>query len=413
MMIGNHTYVGGLCAACLLTSVWANAKDAPLQFGPLTVGGAIRANYIYGDYVNNGTGGAQRGANGGNFELDTFFINLDFLKGPFVGKAQYRWYDGYNFLRLGWVGYNFNKRTQVQVGLNRVPFGVGPYGPSHSWFFDQNYYVGLADDEAYGIKYTTARGPWKLAAAYYLREANSFVGSSKESARYSYAIVDNGGLYSHYTERNQGNIRAIYSLKDLAVPTDLGVSLQLGEIQADPRYAYDSYAYAAAIHSRSTWGPWNLMLQLSHYDYHANYKRTALDAHGLPLTDGLIAMGAYDFAWPVASQGTIPSVALGYTWKKPVPWLDSIEFYNDFSVILKDGHTPEGQSFNNSALNVTGMAIARGGWHIYVDYAWSNGNLFVGNKGDNYSNINTVGDFGVDGNNRWEYRFNINFGYYF
>ena len=92
---------------------------------------------------------------------------------------------------------------------------------------------------------------------------------------------------------------------------------------------------------------------------------------------------------------------------------DSITFYNDYSVIIKDGELADGTEFNDSAMNVTGMAIARGGWYIYVDYADSNGNYFVGNEGDDYSTISGVGDFGVNGNDEWNGRFNINFGYYF
>ncbi|MCP5165736.1 MAG: hypothetical protein H6989_00005, partial [Pseudomonadales bacterium] len=45
-----------------------------IRIGPVTIGGAMRVNYIYGDYVENGPA-PQRGGNGGNFELDTFRIN--------------------------------------------------------------------------------------------------------------------------------------------------------------------------------------------------------------------------------------------------------------------------------------------------------------------------------------------------
>lgn len=55
-----------------------------------------------------------------------------------------------------------------------------------------------------------------------------------------------------------------------------------------------------------------------------------------------------------------------------------------------------------------------GGLYIYTDLAVSNGNLFVGNKGDNYGNIyNGIGHVGANGNDRWNARFNINVGYYF
>lgn len=58
------------------------------------------------------------------------------------------------------------------------------------------------------------------------------------------------------------------------------------------------------------------------------------------------------------------------------------------------------------------MAIANQGWYIYVDQAFSNGNFFVGNEGDNYG-TRQVGDFGINGNDKWNSRFNVNLGYYF
>ena len=38
-----------------------------LEFGPLKVGGAMRANYTQGDYTKDDSGAPQRGGNGGNF----------------------------------------------------------------------------------------------------------------------------------------------------------------------------------------------------------------------------------------------------------------------------------------------------------------------------------------------------------
>ncbi len=405
--------------AASLALAGAMAAVTPVQafeVGPLTIGGAIRANYVNGDYAPDGTDAPQRGDNGGNFELDTFRINLDYEEGPVVAKGEYRWYDGYNFLHTGWIGYNFDEVSQVQVGLNRVPFGVGAYGPANNWFFDQHYYLGLSDDMDYGIKYLTQVGDLSLDVAYYYSAENSFQGASEESARYSYDIVDNGSPYSHYEERNQVNVRAIYSILQDSLPTDVGVSGQWGQLEADDTFAEDSDAIAASVHSKSTLGSWAVMLQLTQYDFDADYKDTATDADGVPLTDDLITMGAYDFAWPVASMGTIPSATLAYTWQPGVDWIDSVTFYNDYSIILKDGETPDGTEFNDSAMNVTGMAIANDGWYIYVDYAYANGNYFVGNEGDVYGDTyaeSSVGDFGANLNDEWNGRFNINFGYYF
>ena len=99
--------------------------------------------------------------------MDTFRFNLDYENGPVIAKAEYRFYDGYNFLHTGWLGYNFEDEIQLQVGLNRVPFGPGPYGVSQSWSFDQHYYVGLADDMDLGAKYTFHPGDWTIDLGYY------------------------------------------------------------------------------------------------------------------------------------------------------------------------------------------------------------------------------------------------------
>ncbi|WFB36027.1 hypothetical protein P3T73_17885 [Kiritimatiellota bacterium B12222] len=382
-----------------------------IEIGDFDLGGVIRVNYVNGDYSSDGSDAAQRGDNGGNFEMDVFRLNLDYQRGPYIGKAEYRWYDGYNFLHTGWVGYDFKDNAQVQVGLNRVPFGVGAYGAANSWFFDQYYYMGLSDDMDVGIKYTRSYEHWVIDMAYYISAESSYVGNSEESARYSYDIVSNGSPYSHYEEENQFNLRMVYKTLSETMPTDVGISLQWGQLAADSTYAEDSDAYAVAAHSRTQYRNWTLMMQLTQYDYNAKYKDSAVDENGVPLRNDLIMMGAYDFPWPVASKGIIPSVALSYTLTPKVDWIDSITFYNDYSVIIKDA-----DDFNDSALNVTGMAIASGGWYIYVDYAYSNGNYFVGDEGDVYGDSylnSSVGDFGANLNDEWKGRFNINFGYYF
>ncbi len=133
--------------------------------GVLTVGGAIRANYTVGDYGRKTGGPSRAEGDDGNVTLDTFRINLDYENDGFLGKAEYRFYDGYHMLHTAWLGYAFDDGGQVQIGVNRVPFGPGAYGVSQSWFFDQHYYVGLSDDMDLGIKYSRPYGNWMFDAA--------------------------------------------------------------------------------------------------------------------------------------------------------------------------------------------------------------------------------------------------------
>jgi hypothetical protein len=383
-----------------------------IQFGPLTIGGAMRVNYVIGSYETTGDG-PQRGGNGGNFELDTFRINMDLDYEQWIGKLEYRWYDGYNFLHTGWLGYEFDDASQVQVGLTRVPFGPGPYGVSQSWFFDQHYYVGLSDDMDLGIKYSTSRGNWDLDLAYFASSEWNGNGISEDSARYSYdavkwtesidpdGTVNFGGAVNGYEEKNQLNLRAIYHLGDSLVPTDIGASLQWGQL--DGTGVGDGDHWAASAHMINQFGNLKLASQLTRYEIN-------VDSNNPWGTDALIPMGAYDFAWPVATKAWIPAVSLSYKYETPtIGWLDYVLPYAEYSTIIKDE-----SDFNDSQMVTLGAAWARGNWYIYSDLVFSDGNYFIGNEGDDYSNIyHGVGDFGVTGNNKWNHRFNINFGYYF
>lgn len=377
-----------------------------VDIGTLSVGGAIRANYVYGSSYGD-SNGPSRGDHGGNMELDVFRVNVDWQKDDWLGKFEYRWYNGYNMIHTGWLGYNPGKSSQIQVGINRVPFGVGPYGASQSWFFDMNYYVGLSDDMDLGIKYSRTLADLRFDLAYYLMPEPDGNGASEDSARYSYDILDtadsNGvgnptAAHGKYKERNQFNGRVIYSILSNSVPTEVGVSLQAGQLVANnASAAEDTWAYAAAVHSSTTYGAWKLMMQLTYYDYGADFNDPSA-------SDDLITMGAYDYAAPVASSGTIPSATLGYTWNiEHYDWIDSITLFGEVSAILKKGVDDAGDGLNDSYMNSIGAAIATGGWYTYVEYAHANGNYFIGPDGD----------FGANNSDKWEGRFNINLGYYF
>jgi len=368
--------------------------DSAVRFRNLRIGGAMRANYTVGDYPSPGTGAASRAwEDDGNFNLDTFRVNLDYANGPYVGKLEYRWYDGYNFLHTGWFGYNFEDESQLQIGVNRVPFGPGAYGISQSFFFDQHYYVGLSDDMDTGVKYSTSRGGWNWDMAYYYADEAAYRGASEDSARYSYDVVNEDG--AGYEERNQFNVRGIYTLPNARVPTDVGFSLQYGELESNGPQD-DGDHYAASAHMINTWDNFKLATQLTRYEYDVDAAQ--------PLgTDTRVQYGAYDFPSTAAAEAWIPAVSLSYTHTTDnIDWLDYVVPYVEYSALLKDE-----SNFNDSELFIMGMAWARGGWYIYSDLAFSNGNEFIG--GDT-----AWGDrLGANPDDDWQTRFNINFGYYF
>ena len=361
--------------------------------GTLKIGGAIRANYAIGDYGDE-TGRPSRAVDdGGDFDLDTFRINLDYQNDALIGKVEYRFYDGVHMLHTGWLGWNFEDGSQLQVGVNRVPFGPGPYGVSQSWFFDQHYYVGLSDDMDLGVKYTTAMGDLQLDLAYYYTDEGSWAGASRQSSRYSYDVVNESGM--GYEERNQFNVRGIYSLKNAPVATDLGISLQYGQLESDGPQD-DGDHYAASVHMVNKWDNFTLATQLTRYEFDVDAAQ--------PLgTDKLVQFGAFDFPNTVAAEGWIPAISLSYYHETPgIPWLDYVIPYAEYSTIVKDE-----DSFNDSELVTLGAAWGRGGWYIYSEVAFSNGNEFVGGE-------TAFGDrLGANADDEWLYRLNLNFGYYF
>lgn len=379
-----------------------------LWFGPVRLGGAMRVNYIQGSYEVQ-SDGPSRGT--GNFELDVFRVNLDLSYGAWFGALEYRWYDGYNFFHSAWLGYEIDDTSQVKVGLTRVPFGPGPYGVSRSSFFDQHYYVGLSDDMDLGVRYLKNAGDWLLDVAWFPRSEPNGNGNSVDSARYSYdavvwkSAIDSSGKVvaaptNGYRERNQFNFRVIRENALPFFPAELGISAQYGQL--DGEGVDDGDHWALSLHMVNNLGALTVASQITRYEIR-------IDADNPWGTDALFPSGAYDFAWFSASRAWVPAVSVSYLVDLPgLTWLDSVLPYFEYSTVVKDE-----SSQNDSQMVVVGAAWTGGGWFIYTDYVWSDGNLFVGNDGDDYSIADGVGDWGANGNDSSNYRFNLNLGYYF
>ena len=386
----------------------ANAEDVgekKIKFedgagGTLKIGGAIRANYAWGDYGPKTGGPSRAEGDDGNMSLDLFRVNADYENDDFIGKVEYRFYDGYHMLHTGWLGYDFDDGGQVQVGVNRVPFGPGAYGVSQSWFFDQHYYVGLADDMDLGVKYTRPLGDWTFDVAYYYSDEGQWAGDSRQSARYSYDVVNESG--NGYEERNQFNLRGIYGIDDAIIPTDVGFSLQYGELESKGSQD-DGDHYAASLHMVNKWNNFTLASQVTKFKFDIDAYTPETATTATTPTDKLIQFGAFDFPSLVATEGWIPAISLSYYHATPgIQWLDYVIPYVEYSSIIKDE-----SNFNDSDLTTLGAAWGSGGWYIYTEVAYSTGNEFVGGE-------TTFGDrLGANADDDGQYRYNINFGYYF
>ena len=385
---------------------------------PIKIGGAMRVGYAYGTYGDEEKP-HRRSENIGDADLEIFRLNADLDYNNVISRLEYRWYDTYSMIHTAWLGYNLGELGTVKAGVVRVPFGPTAYGVSSSWFFDQHFYVGLADDMDVGIRWSDTMGKLALDVGYFLQSEPQTEGSSVASSRYSYDIVtwaekadadgnvEWGAGENGFDEQHQINLRGIYTLEDIA---DVGASLQYGLLKGTDVDDDGANHYALSAHMKNTFSDFTVYSQFSYYAYNI----TDETPWG---TGDLIPMGAYDFAWPIASKGLIPALNLRYNGidASGISWIDSVTPYVEGSTILKTV-----DNFNPSTLVTVGASWTLfGALYVYSDLALSNGNGFVGNvdadgKVEDYANIYTgAGDYGANGNDAWNWRINFNFGYYF
>ena len=350
----------------------------------IKVGGAVRFQYSNERYNQ---GNRERS---GDFDFDTFRLNLDGEVGDVILSAEWRWFQYMNVVHHAWAGYNLNDESQIQIGIHKVPFGVLPFN-SHNFFFSSNYYVGLEDDYDTGIKYLYNKGPWDVRLAFYLNDEQGGVDGfvDQREDRYSYDVLGvrsaGEGLFDtpafELAENNTLNGRLAYTF-DLGDEFDieLGFSAQNGDLDGGNGSVGSHDAYAA--HMVGNYKQWNLQLQASTYEY------------DLDMGADLLAVGAYSFYDTIPAQADTYTANLAYDLPVNLGPITNLTFYNDYSVI-----TNKSASLEDTWMNVLGVAVTSGGLYTYFDYITARNQPFI--------NGSVAGDGGT------EKRFNINFGYYF
>lgn len=363
----------------ILLTIPSMAQDKP----EVKIGGALRFNYNLSSWKD---GQKKRG---GDFGYDMFRVNAEAAyKGIFL-NAEYRLYadeSGGGFLKQGWVGYKFNEKNQIHVGLTQVPFGIQQYN-SHNWFFNLTYYVGMEDDHDMGVKFMHTGEKLEYQLAFFKNAEELRFGNNTETSpnRYSYDITGRN------KEVNQFNGKLVYKI-GAASASKLGVSLQYGGLYNLDTEEMGNHASFAA-HYQITKGKWNGKAQFITASHNPK------NANGEP-TD-VITMAAYGAPYEVAAHFNMYS--LGIARNIPVAWgpVSNLQVYNDFAFMQK-----KASNFTDSYMNVTGVLVSAGSIYTYIDYAAGYNHSWLGG--------NFVDDFSKGNPNaKWEGRFNINIGYYF
>ena len=372
----------------------AQALPAPESFH---VGGSLRFSY----FVKSWEGQQVNLQRWGNGVFDLFQLTANGRLSNLQLSADFRFYAGYALLHHGFATYAFSESTQVQLGVQRVPFGLLPFA-SHNWFVSMPFYLGFEDDNDLGLKLIHTQGPWNLQFAYYKNDEGNYLGRSTASARYSYDVVPvrstNAteaylGVDQANSETNQLNARVAYLFTHGATAsTELGLSAQVGRLynavtqRTGPRWA-------AAAHLEGNYGPFKLKLEAMHYVFRP--------ANPEGEDTSFVTLGAYDAPYKVASQGTIVAAGASYGWPLDGSLLTRIAVYNDFSLLKKVK-----AGYATSYQNTTGALFVTGPVFTYVDLAFGQNHPWLG---PNYGDALVAGSPTAP----WEARFNINTGYYF
>ncbi|GAA4318493.1 outer membrane beta barrel protein [Pontixanthobacter gangjinensis] len=363
----------------ILGPLKVSAQEKP----SLDIGGALRFNYNLSSWKD-----AQKDR-GGDFGYDMFRINVNGTYGDFYIDAEYRWYSeafGGSFLKQAWVGYRFDEKNELQVGLSQVPFGIQQYN-SNNWFFNLTYYMGLEDDHDMGVKFLHEGEKFEYDIAFYKNAEELRFGNTTEasSSRYSYDVVGRN------KEANQVNGKIIYKIGE-DFKHRFGASAQFGGLYNLDTEKMGTHS-GLALHYEFFVKNWNLKLQAMKIDHDPE------NAEGE--TNEIIQMGAYGAPYAVASDFNIYTLAISKSVPVKLGPVSNLEFYNDFGFMDKDV-----DSFEDSFMNVTGVLVTAGKLYTYIDYAAGYNQSWLGG--------NFVDDFAEGNPNaKWEARFNINIGYYF
>jgi hypothetical protein len=356
-----------LCAAAMLASGAAYAEDAaqpPVQ-SPLTIGGAIRFNYVYKSW--------QKEHPNGFFGLDTARLDVNYDDGEWLGSGQYR-YNNFpagqgdytqHFLHHGWVGKRLADKSTVHVGLDKIPFGLQPFA-SNNFYESISFYTGFEDTYDLGVTYYSKPGPVEWQLGFYPRDGGSYGGSSNTagaSNRYSFNIVPDDNAQGYGTgqkdsERNTLVGRVAWHVGPGA-KQEIGLSGLTGEIHNGA--GQTSRRNAFAVHYKGAFGPVGVMLEALRYDYHTRH--TAAQTYGGLDPNSFVMLGAFGYPYPVAAKGDIYIANVSYDIAGSIGPFGGFKIYNDYSVLNK-----RVGNYKDSQQNVTGMSVGAGKWYFYADF---------------------------------------------
>ena len=355
--------------------------------------GTLQLKGVYNDWddVDKDTGG--------DLNFGKFVLGVDGQHDDFLYSLEYRFYDGYQFLKKGWMGYEASDNDTVKVGLIQTPFGNMDYGYL-GWYGTLPYLSGFNDNQNAGITWDHTQGAWDTSLAFFKSDQ---LGDGNE--HYGANPVGNTPTDEDGNPTNQGNTaenqlagRVAYTFgQGTDYTTEVNVSAKGGQLYNN--YTQDSgSSWQAAVGLSGSYGSWLTQLQATAYEYDAENP----DESASGISDNVMQIGAFNFNYLIPAEGQMYSASLGYSMDVDWGAIDNLYFYNDFSYISPEAdYSPLNGGFgdvDDPMLNDLGMKVTAGPY-----YAWFS---VVANK-------NALGYFGSPTDDQWHTSVQTNFGFNF
>ncbi|MFK0344269.1 hypothetical protein ACIQT6_11420 [Pseudomonas asiatica] len=362
----------------------------------LDLGGAIRARVDYDPDEDIK-----------KFNFDTIALSAQYNSSSFIGAARY-WFYGkawpyqytdkigdISFAEFAWLGYKFNEQSQIQIGLNQIPFGLQPYFGS-TFIESLGYLIGLEDVSMIGAKYIQKSDDWDFQLGYYLRPAWQGKGTSDGGATYSNVIAKSDSYVENGTNNREKNTVVGRLTKSITLggwQTELGASGYSGSLKNNDTNG-SGRRNAISLHAAGKKGKWGVQLLAA---------RQVISPSN-PNNDEMITFGGYDTTFNVASRGNLYVGDLSYDIEGSYIYglINNVKIYTNYSKFDKDK-----SSFRDSQRAVLGLAYYIGD-HLLITNEWLFG------KNDPYVGASDyLQSLGKGGSDQWENQLSVNIGYYF
>jgi len=357
----------------------AKQAKSSLQETPrktLSIGGAVRMNYSYKEYDE------QSKKTLGSLDFELFRLKVAGEYGQFKVSAQYRWYSEFSAPEYAYISHTINDRSELQLGLNKVPFGILPYS-SFGYWESILYHIGLEDDNDIGLKYTYSDQRWDIDLGFY---KNAELNSSNH-ARYSFDPVTDAGKNEHNREANQFNVRVQKNIGR----SSIGFSGQHGELFNEKTSGVGEHS-AYALHLSHAFERWNFQVEAGSYLFEPN-KQQAQD-------DNKILFAAFENAFYVASEANFYLINVSRNFEAPIGLIEKLSCYNNYGAV-RPKHRSSGVG-DKTKQNLLGCSVGIDAVTSYIELI----------SGKNSSFVNGPG-VGLIDDGSWSHRININIGYYF